>query len=189
MSEAEYLAFERDPARVNEERSELLAHGEVRQMAGVSLPHNRIVINLTKLVGALADEAGGLEEFASDLKVRPPACRYFYPDYGLAPDPPQVADDENDVLLDPLFNAEILSDSTESLDRGEKRDCYLATPSVVEYWLVHQDAMHVERHHRDPGGDWGFTEYTGPDAAVPLPPVAGGVRLSDLYRRVPGVSG
>ena len=126
------------------------------------------------------------EIYTGDTKFRPPLCRYFYPDYMLTPSPPRLADAENDVLLDPKFLAEVLSRTTGDVDRGDKLRCYRGTPSVLEYWLVRQDRVHVERHHRPAeGGTWDVTEYAGRDAAVPLPFLGGTVPLAALYRRVP----
>ena len=181
MTEAEYLAFERDPARSRERKSELFAGGEVREMPGVRFAHGMIVDNLAGEVRPLHGDA--FCGVSGEVKFRPPACRYFYPDYMALPYPPEMLDGENDVVRNPVFVAEVLSSSTADVDRGEKRVCYLATPSVLEYWLIAQDAVRVERHHRDPGGTWRDDVYDEPAGSVPLPPLGGAVSLAALYRR------
>ena len=183
LSEAAYLTRERDPARAEEPRSELLANGEVREMAGVKRPHGLLAGELLYRLRLLTDP-DQFEVYAGDLKFRPPRCRYFYPDSMVTPSPPRMPAGADDVVLNPVFVAEVLSESTEAVDRGEKQDCYLNTPSVREYWLISQDAVRVERHHRDAaGGGWLFKEYDDRAGSVPLPALGGAVELADLYRQ------
>ena len=184
MTEAEYLAYERSPERSQEARSELFADGEVREMSGVKRAHSFLVRNLVQAVRSFLNEEQ-FELHSESVKFRPPRCRYFYPDVMVAPSPPAVLDSHDDVLLNPVFVAEVLSRSTESVDRGEKQDCYLNTPSVLEYWLVAQDAVRVERHHRSADGSWEFAVYEDAAADVPLGALGWTVGLGALYRRVP----
>ena len=184
MTEAQYLAFERSPERAQEAQAELFANGEVREMSGVKRAHSFLVQDLVQEVRGFLDETR-FELHSESVKFRPPRCRYFYPDVQVTPSPPAVLDAHDDVLLNPVFITEVLSRSTEATDRGEKQVCYLNTPSVLEYWLVAQDAVRVERHHRTrPDGAWDFAEYDGPAAKVPLPVLGGAVSLAKLYRRV-----
>ena len=183
LTEAAYLARERDPARAEEPRSELFANGEVREMSGVKRPHGLLVGELHFRLRSLIDP-DRFEVYSSDMKFRPPRCRYFYPDDMVTPSPPRMPAGVDDIVLNPLFVAEVLSNSTEAVDRGEKQDCYLNTPSVLEYWLIAQDAVRVERHHRDAaGGAWRFEQYADRTASVPLPALGGAVRLAELYRQ------
>ena len=173
LTEREYLARERDPARALAPRSEFFKNGEVREMAGVSFAHDGVKSRLEKEVDRLLDD-DRFTRFTSEVKFRPRACRFFYPDLMVAPNPPLALDEERDVLLNPVFVAEVLSESTEEVDRGEKQDCYLNTPSVLEYWLLAQDRVRVERRHRPDGAaTWGFDVYEDRGGEVPLPALAG----------------
>ena len=151
-------------------------------MAGTRISHNLLVQDLTAEVRRFLDEDAFLA-LSEAIMFRPPACRFYYPDVMVVPNPPELLDERGDVVRDPIFVAEVLSDGTEHVDRGEKRTCYLNTPSVLEYWLVPQDAVRVERHHRVPGGDWEFAEYDDRSASVPLPALGGAVPLDRLFRR------
>ena len=183
FTEEEYLAFERSPERANEARVELHAGGKLVEMSGVLRRHSLIVRDLNRSVDEFLDDER-YEYHSESLKFRPPACRFFYPDGMVLPNPPEFLDEAGDVVRNPVFVAEVLSDSTEATDRGEKQDCYLGTPSVLEYWLLAQDRVRVERHHRPAaGGGWLFDEYADRDAAVPLPALGGAVPLDRLYRR------
>ena len=152
-------------------------------MSGGKRPHNLLVARLVAVLSLLADP-DRFEVYGGSQKFRPPRCRYFYPDGLVTPSPPRMPPDFDDVVLNPLFVGEVLSNSTETVDRGEKQDCYLNTPSVLEYWLIAQDAVRVERRHRDAaGGAWRLDEYAGRAAAVPLPALGGAVSLAELYRQ------
>ena len=184
MTEAAYLARERDPTRVLEPRSELFANGEVREMAGASFAHDGVKSRLEKEVDRFLDD-DRFTRFTSEVKFRPPSCRFFYPDLMVAENPPLALDGERDVLRNPVFVAEVLSDSTEDVDRGEKQTCYLNTPSVREYWLLAQDRARVERHHRpDAAAGWAFEVYEDRGGEVPLATLGGAVNLAVLYRQV-----
>ena len=53
-----------------------------------------------------------------------------------------------------------------------------------EYWLLAQDRVRVERHHRpNAGADWAFDVYEDRGAEVPLPALGGAVSLAKLYRQ------
>ena len=179
----EYLARERDPARAQARKSELFAGGEVREMPGVSFRHSRVVNGLSDEIAGFLDK-DRFEKHVADVKFRPPRCRFFYPDLMVAPNPPLALDEHADVLLNPVFVAEVLSPSTEATDRGEKQVCYLNTPSVLEYWLLSQSAVRVERHHRtEADGDWDLDVYEDRGGEVPLPALGGAVSLAAVYRQ------
>jgi Uma2 family endonuclease len=55
-------------------------------------------------------------------------------------DQPRFADDEKDVLLNPLLIVEVLSDSTEKYDRRKKFLFYQEIESFREYLLVDQNS-------------------------------------------------
>ena len=195
MTEAEFLAFTRDPARVSDRpgaayapKYELLEGGVVREMANVRHTHAILTGELHFQIRLLLDRERFVA-YTESIKFRPRACQIYCPDNVVAPNPPELLDSYGDVVLDPVFLAEVLSDSTADTDRGEKLDCYLGTPSVLEYWLVHQDRVRVERYHREPGGSWPDEPEVHEDrsAAVPLPALGGAVPVGELYRQaVPG---
>ena len=182
LSEEAYLARERDPARSQERKSELHVGGVVREMSGVSRAHGQIAGELYVSVHGLIGP-NDFEAYASDMKFRPPACRYFYPDVMVLPSPPLMRDEERDVMLNPAFVAEVLSELTEAADRGEKFDCYLDTPSIREYWMIAQDRVRVERWFRpDAAAEWREEIYEDRAGSVPLPSLGGAVELGPLYR-------
>jgi Uma2 family endonuclease len=79
---------------------------------------------------------------------------------------------------------EVLSDSTESYDRGTKFGHYRQVPSVREYVLVAQDRPQVERFVRQPDESWLLTIFADPAGFFTLATVQVSVALADVYRGV-----
>jgi Uma2 family endonuclease len=173
----EYLALERHA----EFKSEYI-DGRIVAMTGARRPHVLIVGNFTRELGArLLD--GPCEVYPADMKVKIEASgRYMYPDLSVACDP-RFEDDETDVLLNPLLIVEVLSDSTESYDRGEKFFHYRRIESLREYVLVSQKACLVERYVRE-GDFWRSSTVDDPEAALVLTSLDIEIPLARIYAKV-----
>ena len=109
---------------------------------------------------------------------------YFYPDLSALCGTPTFADGEFDVLLNPSPIVEILSDSTQAYDRGEKFARRRTVTSLREYVLAAQREMRVDRFVRGEGGAWVLTAPDGPDAVLALASVGCAVPLAKLYEGV-----
>lgn len=177
LSPAEYLAFERE----SEAKHEYI-DGEMRPMAGASRLHNLIVwmlpIVLEKLIAGKP-----FEGYIGDMRVRIPDGPYYYPDAVVAPRPPELEDAQQDTLLNPVVVVEVLSPSTEAIDRGEKLDNYRRVPSLTDFLIVFQDQMRVEHYSRMTADEWRLVTHSGSDAAIPLESLGCELRLSEVYRR------
>ncbi|NNJ26596.1 Uma2 family endonuclease [Alienimonas chondri] len=192
MTEADYLRIER--AATEGLRAEFDSSRRI-PMTGASLRHvdlsRRVEEALRSLIAArpAADRAARpLTTFRSDLRLRVPAGRYRYPDVMLTPDPPATLDDEQDTVLNPLPIAEVLSPSTEHVDRGAKLAEYRAIPTLTDYLLIAQDEPQIDHYRRTGGGAaepneadrWEVVRYTGEEAEVPLTNL-GPLPLGQLY--------
>ncbi len=126
--------------------------GQVHAMAGAGEKHNIISLNLAT---ALRQKARGTDcrAFIADMKLYIPNLnRFYYPDILLACDP----DDNHEYYKqNPCLIIEVLSPTTESIDRREKLHAYQAIPSVKEYLLVSQESKQVELYRRD-GKHWQY---------------------------------
>ena len=179
MTAEAYLTLDRGSVDKHE-----LWDGSVYAMTGASLAHNRLVRNLiVSLTKAL--EGKPCEVLPSDLRVRiPNQARYLYPDLSIVCGPPELEDDEADTLVNPQVVIEVLSDSTEAFDRGQKFEAYRSIPSLVEYVLVAQDSARVDHFARDPErGIWALHPY-GIGDTLDFPSLEIGVPLEQLYAGV-----
>ena len=77
--------------------------------------------------------------------------------------------------------AEILSDSTEKYDRGDKFRMYRTIPSFQEYLLISQTAMQVEKFTKNESNQWLLSEYAGKDAIIPFNSFELEISLEELY--------
>lgn len=109
--------------------------GEVYAMAGAGRAHNLIVTNI---VARLRVKARGTPclVFATDMKVRVGAWNaFYYPDVAVSCDP---SDDNEFYLTAPCLIVEVLSPSTEGIDRREKLLAHRTLESLREYVLIAQ---------------------------------------------------
>jgi Uma2 family endonuclease len=150
----EYLAYERDSGMKHEYDA-----GEIVAMAGGSLRHNAIASR----VSAALEMARRPDcvAFQSDQRVRVLATgRTTYPDASMVcgaieRDP---ADPAGATITNPLLVVEVLSPSTEEVDRGGKWQDYQLIPSLQEYVLVSQMPPRVECYRRLPSGTWEYRD-------------------------------
>jgi Uma2 family endonuclease len=172
----EYLALERNA----EFRSEYI-DGRIVAVTGAQRPHIVIVHNLDREIGArLLDTP--CEIYPTDMKVRIEASgRYVYPDLSVSCDP-RFEDGVTDVLLNPVLIIEVLSDSTETYDRGEKFFHYRRIESLREYVLVSQKQCLVERYVRE-GDFWRFTSDDDLDGSLVLASLDLEIPLRRIYAK------
>jgi Uma2 family endonuclease len=181
LSAEEYLAMERQ----SEVKHEYL-NGEVFAMTGASLKHNRLVRNLA---GILYNQLRGrpCEVLVADQRLQVMATGlYTYPDVVVVCGEPQLADAHLDTLMNPTLIVEVLSPSTEAIDRGRKFAHYRTIESLAEVVLVSQERVQVERFSRQPEGGWLLFEASRLEDLVPLPSIACELPLGDIYEGVSG---
>lgn len=86
--------------------------------------------------------------------------------------------------LYPVVIMEVLSPTTESLDRGEKLRSYQQTSSVREIVLISQHRRRVERYERQGGGLWLYEALEGEAAVLKLVSCGGEIPLGEFYDRI-----
>jgi Uma2 family endonuclease len=179
LTPEEYLRLE----RAAETKSEYLK-GEMFSMPGVTREHNLINGNIVfELQSQLVDRP--CEIYFCDMRIKVSASGlYTYPDVAVVCNPPIFEDDHRDTLLNPQLIIEVLSESTESYDRGKKFSHYQMIETLQEYVLVSQANCHVERYTRHGKGEWIYSTSTDPNGQLELNSIACRLSLRTLYRRV-----
>jgi Uma2 family endonuclease len=166
-----------------EGRSEFV-DGEVFAMTGASLAHNAIVSNIIREI-SIQMRGRPCQVYANDLKVLiRTANAAKYPDLVALCGAPELLDDRRDVLLNPGLIVEVLSDSTEAYDRGDKFALYRQIPSLREYLLVSQNRIGVELYSRGTDNHWTLTDYTGLTDQVRLASVDCALALAEVYDKL-----
>ncbi len=184
----EYLRLEREA----EERHEYL-DGQIYAMAGESPQHADVSADLTISIG-IQLRGTRCRVRIKDTKVRSGPLPYHprkvkglfsYPDAVVICGEPTYLDEHRDVVTNPTAIFEVLSPSTEALDRHlkfQRYDKWNATLS--DYLLVWQSAHVVEHYQRQADGGWLYHRYEGLEQRVPLENIGCTLSLAELYDRV-----
>jgi len=155
-------------------------YGEVYAMAGASDNHNRIAGSIyAALLNVL--RSSPCEPFMGDIKVRVSPNVYYYPDVLVSCE--EAAEDPH-FRNEPILIVEVISPSTEHIDRREKLLFYQQMPSLQEYVVVEQKKIAVEIHRRQPNGSWITYFFNHNDEEVKFQSVEMTMKLEEIYHRV-----
>jgi Uma2 family endonuclease len=175
----EYLEFE----QTADVRHEFVA-GTLYAMAGPSKRHNRIAVNLIAAFHGHV-RGGPCEAYMSDVKLRLKVGHddlFYYPDVMVAC---QREDASEYYLQLPKLIIEVLSPSTEKIDRREKALYYHQIATLEEYILIAQNRPHVEIQRR--ADDWQPTVVTSLDATAEFRSIGLSLPLTQIYESVPNM--
>ena len=173
MSIQEYLAFEESSAVKHE-----FAAGQVFAMAGASERHNRIAMNVAGHLHQ-ATRRSECTTFVSDMRVKIEQVIY-YPDVMVACD---ATDTDPYLKTAPCLIVEVLSDSTERIDRGEKLYNYRQIAELKAYVLISQNEVRVDVYRRS-NQQWLFESYASLSDSIPLDCPETALSLADTYERI-----
>lgn len=178
ISVEEYFALEEKEAEIRHEYYD----GEVITMTGTSKPHNIIVLNLALALRQRL-KGGSCRVFMENVRLEVEGGRlYTYPDVMVTCDERDRADDYN--VRYPVLVVEVLSDSTEALDRGKKASQYRKLPTLQEYVLVSQSECGVELFSRSQAPSWTLTELSAPESVLNLSCLNLQIPLSEIYEGI-----
>jgi Uma2 family endonuclease len=175
LSVEEYLHFEQQ----GEIRHEYV-DGQIYAMAGTTKQHNAISLNIAALLRAKV-RGTPCRAYIADVKVRIEFSNaFYYPDVMVGCDP---SDNHELYLAHPCLIIEVLSPSTENIDRREKLFAYRTLPSLREYVLIGAEEKKVEAFRRETGGEWSLTTLTMGDT-LQLECIAAAISLDDIYEDI-----
>lgn len=124
--------------------------GKISETAYASENHELIVGNIVGELGnAMKDKDYKVYPSNRMLGV-PNHSRFYYPDAMVVQGKPEFFNYKKKMqaTLNPCTIIEVLSDSTEHKDRGEKWHAYRQIPSLQEYILIAQNQVYVEVFRR-----------------------------------------
>ena len=170
VSEAEYLSAE----LTGQDKHEFVS-GQVFAMSGASIRHNQIAVNV--LFALRSKASSQCRVSISDVKFKAHQL-YYYPDVmvSCAPKSDEYCESQ------PCLIVEVLSESTESIDRGEKLHNYQKAPELESYLLVSQKERRVDVFKRI-GAFWRFESVTdGGEIELSCPEMT--LSLESIYQGV-----
>ncbi|MDJ0845416.1 Uma2 family endonuclease [Crocosphaera sp.] len=148
----DYIEWEQDQDIKHEYRD-----GEIYAMAGASDAHVTITGNIFALLRNHV-RGSNCRVYISDMKARLEKLnRFYYPDVLVTCDP---RDQENNYYkCYPKLIIEVLSDSTEAFDRGDKFIDYQSLESLEEYVLINTKQQRIECFRKNNQGLWVLEVY------------------------------
>jgi Uma2 family endonuclease len=172
----EYLEFEQSAAVRHE-----FVGGMLYAMSGCSESHHRIAVNLVAAIHSHL-RGGPCKAYISDFKLRLKAGQddiFYYPDVMVACGQEGISDY---YLEQPKLVIEVLSPSTERIDRSEKALNYRRIPTLEEFVLIAQNRPHMQIQRRADG--WQSTVVTSLDATAEFRSIALSLPLRQIYEDV-----
>lgn len=179
MTSAEYLDWERK----EEEKHEYL-EGEILNMSGASLNHNKIHTNL---IGELYLKLKGkaCSVYPAELRLYVKAKEsYFYPDATIICGDPEMADDKLDMITNPSVIFEILSPSTSDYDMGRKFFFYMQISSLKEYIMIDSQKQSIRVWRKSDDHNLQFQELSADTDFLEIASIEQSIRIEDLYSGV-----
>ncbi len=121
-------------------------------MAGGTKAHNTIAGNIYAKARIAARAKPNCGAYMENVKLRTKNGVGYYPDVVVSCD-----DDVDDLLIhNPCLIVEVLSSSTEDLDRSEKWLNYQKSISLQMYVLINQNKKFLEMFKRNLDGTWQY---------------------------------
>ncbi|MFM6758188.1 MAG: Uma2 family endonuclease [Microcystis panniformis] len=175
----EYLALEETSEDKNEYRQ-----GEIIPMVGATTNHNQIAGNFYRRFPLNINNQDyytymeTVRLWLSDYSI------YTYPDVMVIKGQPLYQGNSQSNVINPLIIVEVLSNSTQAYDRGDKFKFYRSLPTFQEYILIEQSSYSVERYYKQKDDQWLIDFVTGENAVLQLVSVDWQISWQDLYQRV-----
>ena len=180
LTPEDYLIFERE----SDSRHDYI-DGKIFEMAGESLSHSRICMNLAAAaVNALRGKS--CEALSPNMKVRTSNASLFsYPDLTIVCGEPQFHDVKKDVLTNPKVVFEVLSPSTAEYDRTTKFQRYrMGNETLTDYILISQDKCFVEQFTKQAENNWIYRSFAAFEDDLKIESVECELSLREIYDRV-----
>ena len=155
--------------------------GEVYAMAGGSEEHGLILGNIFAALHAPV-RGGRCRAFVNDMKLRLRLREeevFYYPDLLVTCDP---RDTERHFKRHPQILIEVLSPTTERIDRREKLWSYIQIETLQEYVLVSQEKREVTLYRR--ANNWSPEVLKSPADVLALDSLKVNLPLAAIYEAV-----
>jgi Uma2 family endonuclease len=165
--------------KVSEERLEFW-DGNVWSVEEKNWQHAQIKSNL---IFTLANRKSRL---FLNMRVKVPVYSpYRYPDLSVVCGEAKFEKFKGlDVLINPQLIVEILSDSTEAFDRGDKFTYYKSIEGFIEYLLIAQHRPHATQYVKQADDSWSYREVNALSEKIYIASLDCELSLEDLYQDV-----
>ena len=174
-----------------EEYFEIENHSEIRHEFedGLLIPMPGETLNANEIAGNISASLrrelrkNGFRIFTHDIRTIVHERRlYRYPNVVISASN-TIKDIRN--ITEPVLVVEVLSESTEEIDRNKKFRQYTALPSLQYYLMVHQDMALIEFYERKENSKvFEFTFFDRLSETINLPVLGTAISLQDIYEGI-----
>ena len=181
VSITEYLASEEKQVQKHH-----YVAGEIIPMSGGTLNHNVIATRIThQLESQLENRNSPYFVMNSDMKIAIDTIEVIrYPDAVVVCDKVEYYQGRKDVIVNPIFIAEVLSKSTASQDLGPKFEQYKFIPTLQEYLLVDQYKPYASTYFKVQKDTWKNTTAMDVNDDLYLASLDCHLSLKKIYRNI-----
>ena len=145
--------------------------------------HNILAANTAIALGSRM-HGHKCEIYISNMRVMLKNNYICYPDVVVVNGEPTFADQYSDLLLNPTVVVEIFSNQTNSSDKTNKLESYLAMDSIKEFVLLKEEEMRVEQYSRQNAKQWMYRIYNERDDVVTFESINCKVSVAEIYAQV-----
>ena len=175
----EYFALE----KAGEARYEYW-DGDIVCMSGGTPKHYILTSNIHLKIGQQL-EGKNCQTYTEGIPIKTPKLPpYRYADMSVVCGESQFENMRGiHALVNPLLVVEVLSSTTEEVDKNEKRIAYQSLKSLREYLLIAQKELLLTQYVRQ-GDFWVVKDYSDLAAVIELPSINGALSLAAVYNGV-----
>jgi len=183
ISIAEYISISQEQNQKYEYHD-----GNIFATADETINHSAISTNiLGALVVTLLSSNSRCLPFNSDVRLHIEAGnKIVYPDAMVVCNEVERSEAEKESITNPTVIIEVLSENTESYDRGDKFYFYHQIPSLKEYILVSQDKKQIEviKFKRNDEVVFSFERYGAQEKFLKIESIEVEIPFDAIYRNV-----
>jgi Uma2 family endonuclease len=174
-----------------EEYFEIENHSEIRHEFedGILIPMPGETLNANEIAGNISAtlrkelRQKGYRIFTHDIRTIVHERRlYRYPDLVIT-----ASNTIKDIrhVTEPVLIVEVLSESTEDIDRNKKFRQYTALPSLQYYLMIHQDMALIEFYQRKENSKtFEFNFFDRLSETIDLPVLGTSISMEDIYEGI-----
>jgi len=160
--------------------------GQIFAMAGGTIEHGVISGNFFGAIDKITEsKKSSCFPLNSDVRLHvEKSNKIFYPDIMVVCNQLERSETEKNSITNPIVIVEVLSETTESYDRGDKFYFYQQIASFKEYILVSQDKQQIDVFKRGTENLWAFKRYEGKDTILKIESIEVDISFDLIYRNV-----
>jgi Uma2 family endonuclease len=153
-------------------------NGQAYALSGGTLQHAQLITRVAYLATRAAARHPQCNVLAQCIKLHVPERNsYYYPDVLVTCEPTFR---RQEIVVAPCCLVEVLSQSTASIDRREKRIAYMTLGSLEQYIVIDQYRMRADVYRRAAKG-WNLAILREPTQTVDIARVDCSFTLEQLY--------